>query len=283
MNNSGTHSFEPSIDTKYAWLRTAKRSQNFAGIELPGLFQTTFFERHTLGFVLIFVCEGIATWLTWAYGANLVVILLSILIDFVLAYFAHTWQKDLTIAQNERVISSAFDEKRFFEKKISSAKFNSAILKFGIGLSAVIKIYFYFRGTDMSVDDPFSLAVIFLYSLAALFHITCTGYFIAEIQYRWKIKKERDKYEDSKGGKFSTDFYEQPIETIIELDSHAVDYGKKSIVKKDDGKYYFMTKGILTDSELVELISFQKNDEKKRTIALEGIKHQIKILKKDNQ
>ena len=57
------HNFEPSKQAKEAWLYTKKSSANFAGVQLPGLFDSVGYSVQMAAFIGILILEGVPTYL----------------------------------------------------------------------------------------------------------------------------------------------------------------------------------------------------------------------------
>ena len=93
--------FEPSSNTKEWCLYTHKTEHSFSGVTLPGLFQTTYYEWQMLGFVAIFVLEGMATYWCYIEGVLITAILASIFVDILFAIVAHVFSKDIRKLKNE--------------------------------------------------------------------------------------------------------------------------------------------------------------------------------------
>lgn len=274
--------FEPTSATKRLWLFTYKESSVFAGVTLPGFFQTSRFQLHLWGFILIFILEGLATYFTWELGANLVAILLAMVLDFLCAYLAHRKHADLCIAKNERIVATNTIEVQRFDSIIKKIENRHNLFKFVIYLLCAVKISFYFLGTAMPFFDPTSFAVVAFYCIAALLHITCTGYFFAAINFTNKIQKEYASFIESKGVKHKgQQYFSQPVQTgEVVLDECSIQNNKHRI-RRQEKQFYFETTGILTDADLVALITAQQNNQSKQVVAIEGIKHQLLILQRD--
>ena len=55
-----SENFEPTKNTKKWALYTHKSTSTFAHLQLPGLFQTTYYEWQIFGVIGIFLVEGLA-------------------------------------------------------------------------------------------------------------------------------------------------------------------------------------------------------------------------------
>lgn len=269
------HNFEPSKQAKEAWLYTKKSTANFAGVQLPGLFQSVGYSVQMAAFIGILILEGIPTYLGYDNGVNITGILAAIFIDIMLAILSHWWHDKVCLFENELIVENNPVRKEFLKRQVSKYKLRGYFFYFIILMSAAFKFYIFFE--VYATMDTTSIFVLSCYLLGALLHIGYTGYFFYTSVYNYKMQKENDKFIISNGIQFGiTGSLEQPIETAnVELKETSA--GKHKIIKKADNKYYFVTYGVLLDNELAALIGVQPTVAQ-TIVAREGLKHQLLIL-----
>jgi hypothetical protein len=272
-----SESFVPSKETKKWGLYTHKSRHIYAGIILPGFFQTTLFTFHLIGFFSIFILEGLAILWSFEEGSSIAIILGLAFFDIFLAIMAHRKHNEIVLNKNY-VLFLEGERKTNYQRKLSSLNLYKNFFYFLIMFSAIAKFYFFF--SIYFFFDAVSLLILFLYLLGGLLHVTCTGYAIFTLIFYRMISKERSKYLDSEGRDSTYDRnnpFEQVISTSegIRLQPVEIDFHK--IVERD-GQYYFQTFGVLNDRQLGNMINRQIDDNARRLVAIEGIKHQEKIL-----
>ncbi len=264
--------FEPSQATKKAGLATHKSQDQYAGVTLPGFFETTGYSWQLIGFFCIFLLEGAATFWSYSEGASVQIIIGLILLDVVLAIGSHWQHQDIVIYRNQLIF-----EKGAFHKKIAG-KLNKALawcnfFYFLIISSAVTKFWFFFM--IYMFFDATALLIAFFYLLGGVLHILCTGYALFTTRFKIAIGKEHKKYIQSVAEQFRFTPLEQEIDSGG-MDLTPVTVGLHEIVEKE-GKFFFRTNGILNDRELGNFIAHQSNDHQRRIVAVEGIRHQYNI------
>ncbi len=268
--------FEPSSGTKEWALYTHKTEHSFAGVSLPGLFQTTYYEWQIIGFIGIFLLEGVATYWCFKEGVIITAILASIFVDVVLAVTAHVFQKDICRIKNELVyeedLQAGVRKRRLKRKVLWQTFFYILIL-----ISAMFKVYWFF--SVYRIPDATTLFVTVCYVVGGVLHIICTGYAVFTFIFNRKINGEHTRFVESNGKSFSFDPTKPLRHPIGSPKLIEVPDGRQRITKEGDGNYYFYTQGVLTDSKLRELIARQDTPDQRATVAREGVKHQITILK----
>lgn len=267
--------FEPSKGTKEWCLYTHKTKQSFAGVTLPGLFDITHYEWQLIGFFVIFLLEGLATYWSYYEGVAITAILVSIFIDIVLAVLAHLPHKTICRLSNEKVFEVG-EISKSIQRKISKNKFISNLFYAAILISAGFKCAWFYL-VYMTFDST-ALFIFVCYIVGAILHISCTGYAIFTTIFKWKINKEYSRYIHSGGDEFTFD-PNKPLPLLIETDVQLslIAVGHHELVKKD-GKFHLLTRGVLTDEQLNDLIGRQLKPEQKRTMAIEGTRQQCAIL-----
>ncbi|MFN3849392.1 MAG: hypothetical protein ACK4NY_08195 [Spirosomataceae bacterium] len=270
--------FEPSKQTKDFWLYTQKSQANFAGVQLPGLFESVGYSTQIVAFVAILILEGVPTYYGIEEGVLWQGIVAAIFIDIALAICSHLWHNKICLHRNQLVIANSSVEKEKINRLIKSYKFKTYTFYLLILVSAGFKFYLFIDA--YRVWNTVSVATLVCYLLGAILHIVYTGYFFYTSRFNYKIQNEYKEYVFSNGMKYGiTGILEQPINTDgvnIELKSYKV--GSHSITQKEDGKYYFKTYGVLLDVELAALAGVQQTSIAQSIVAREGLKHQLLIL-----
>lgn len=268
--------FIPSRNVLNYWNWTPKSATSSHGIQRPGLFNNPNYSWHGLGVVLILVFETWATLIALDLGVQIMAIIIAIVMDFVLAFVSHIWVKDINKAKNALV----FADNILRQQKVSEISrtkvvknfFNLCILTLGF-----FKFYWFY--SVYNNPDVTALFVFSCYTLGAVLHISCTGYFFYTLIIGMIIKGQHSEYINSGGKKYSFD-PENPLphEIISSISLVECSVGKHKIVKNKDNKFYFETCGLLTDKELNEFIGRQINNEQQRVVAVEGVRHQYNFL-----
>ena len=273
-----SENFEPSQNTKKWCLYTHKGTSTFAHLQLPGFFQTTYYEWQILGFIGIFLIEGLATYWCFLEGVIITAILASIFIDLVLAVVAHMFQKSICKMKNElfhegETVSGAI------KRRLSATKLRQRFFYLLIFVSALFKIFWFLN--VYGIVDATTLFIMTCYLIGAILHITCTGYALFTFVFNRKIKNEHDKYDDSERKVFAFND-KDPLRTQLSSNTlHEAEAGRHRITNADDGNMYLETFGVLSDSELWTMIGRQIEPERKRTLAIDGVRHQMLILEQD--
>ena len=270
--------FEPSKQTKDFWLYTKKSQANFAGVQLPGLFESVGYSIQIVAFVAILLLELIPTYYGIEQGVLWQGIMAAIFIDIALAICSHLWHDKICLYRNQLVITSSSVEKERINRLINGAKTKTYIFYFLILLSAGFKFYLFIDA--YRTWNAITVGTLVAYSLGAILHIAYTGYFFYTSRFNHKIQGEYSEYVSSNGTKFGINSHlEQPINTDnTNINLSETKVGGHSIMKKDDGQYYFKTYGVLLDVELAALAGVQQTPIAQSIVAREGLKHQLLIL-----
>ncbi len=268
--------FAPSQATKKWGLFTHKSKHIYAGIHLPGFFQTTGFPYQLMGLLIIFGLEIAAILWSHQEGSSIQIIIGLALLDIVLAIAGHWWQGDITLYKNMIVfekgrLKQQLERKLFFRKLIQSFFYLLIIL------SAFIKFGFFYV-VYMSFDAT-ALLILFFYLLGGILHVACTGHTLFTIIFWYNIQRERTQYINSSGKRYTFDpeeAFQQEIRLSEVKKLTPVKAGLHEIIELD-GKYYFQTYGILNDRQLGNMIALQDTDDMRQVIAKEGVRHQHMI------
>lgn len=267
--------FEPSKSTKEFWLYTKKSKRTFAGVTLPGLYETVGYSTQMICFFAIFILELIPTIYGIEEGVLWEAIMGAIFIDIFFAIVSHWWHDKICLYKNELVIASTEVSKEDLRRKIN--RYNSFTYFFYLLILASGCLKFYFFYDAYMTPDAIAGAVLVCYLLGSILHIAYTGYFLYTSRFNYKIHSEYSRYISSNGQSFGiTDSNPQPINTDntnVQITEYQA--GQHKILKKENDQYYFDTYGVLTDKELASLIGIQKSATSQSMIAREGLKQQL--------
>jgi hypothetical protein len=279
--------FEPSTPVKKFWLNTYKSKENFPGVELPGMIQTTNYSQQLMGVVGILILEGIATIISYRFGVSIAAILAAIFIDFFLAGISHWKQSSLILLQNELVIEEKAVERERKKRQISAIKRLKLLWNVCIVISGFFKFYwfysiykYYLHPFGLTIDANSAL-VFTCYIAAAGLHVVYTGYAIYTSRFNYQIQSEYTKYVQSGGqSQKNTEIYKWPINSTIPLEEVRAGNHKIYQDSQNPDKYTFESIGILQDVELRDLISKQRTADQMSVIAREGVRMQLVIIRR---
>jgi hypothetical protein len=174
----------------------------------------------------------------------------------------------------------AAEVKRIIIRNLLTKRF---LLYFLLIFSCVVKLYLFFQ-TYPFYNTYQAYIVIVSYTLGAILHILCTGHVINYyLIFKLRFSKEWSYFIKS-GGKvdFGQDMdvsaklrTPQLIDTTIEI--KLIKIGNQEIVKEEN-RFKIITKGILFDEELNELIRQQETEAQKFAVAVTGKKLQTSLL-----
>lgn len=277
-----TKKFEMSSECKYALLATKSQPRRYAGVTLPGMFES-YGELMICLFTIIAFCFEIIP-AVFSYNKAEVPIpylFTPIIGDLACAILAH-WNKSKEVLNANRALVEEDDTlKKKFEKHYRKYRNISFIFYGLIVCLAIIKVIFFVQAWGTINDAP-PLLITLLYSIAAVVHIFFTGYFVALIKYKLKYRREYNKFIESEGKENNViDYNPQPIanEGVALLEKEVGDH---RLYKAENDIYVLDTYGILTDAELAEFASKQQTPSAKQIVALAGLKQQLDSLNIDN-
>ncbi len=281
LNFPADQNFEPTAETKEKILYTHKSNRQFAGISIPGIFQTTNHTLHLIAFFLILVIEAIATWYCWDKGVDPTAIIVAIMVDILLALLSHRPHKEILKLKNQLIFTEGTLAINI-QNAISKLKLKQNLFFILIFILAGFKIY-WFCSVYGFVFDTTTLLIIVSYTLAAVMHIAFTGFALFGLFVSIFLNNDYRDFIKSNGTK---NFYnlQTPLRHIFETKLELVECvvnDKHKLVKNKENSYQFETFGLLTDKDLVEFIMKQNDANQKREIIVEGIKHQLTILQTD--
>lgn len=280
--------FEPSQQTKSRWRFTRKATADFAGVKLPGLFQTTGFTLDIALFSSVLALEvwGLACLLV-ASGSNPLFFAFLFLIDISLAIFRHMPEGTINECENRLVIAKNEEGKARLRNKIGAARRSTGLFSFLILCVAVFKIIDFY-GLQNGQFTGLTAGIIVSYLLAAYLHINSTGYFLSGLLFGLLIGRDRKMYLNSPDSDKHPMHINQHREFVIETGSSTTDTVALDPVRVErheitkEGNYYMLrTWGVLEDRHLHVLVEAQRQDTAKRIIATNGVKTQLQIMQSD--
>ena len=151
-----------------------------------------------LGFVCVFLLEGVATYWSSREGVVITAILASIFLDLVLAVTAHVYQKSICRMKNEMVYEDDINVGAI-KNKLKRIMLKQHFFYLLIFISALFKIYWFL--SVYRIIDATTLFIMTCYILGAILHIICTGYAVFTFIFNRKINQMLHdvpyrKYED---------------------------------------------------------------------------------------
>lgn len=217
MNDDETYPwFTPSLETKRIWLFTRKDSYQTGAFQAPGFFDTANFQTDTFLFSLALVLEIIGLIAFYAFFGSILFAGLFFLLDFIFAIGSH-WNKGRsTMLKNQLALINSpsappfiFSEPRdngsagntppdparisWRANSMNLFKITSSFFYFCICGIAAFKAYGFIDGWFQTGQSfgviPLMIAI--TYAMVAFIHIYTTGYFFAEVYYRYRIGRER--------------------------------------------------------------------------------------------
>lgn len=271
--------FQPSRDTKL-WCRfTRKIPSTFAGVTLPGLFQTRHFTRDTALFVLALVFEVWGLWNFLVAGQiRIIYIVFLFLLDLALAILRHLPVGTICELRNRIVYETATTMKAHYAKKIAIRRLASRLISGLIFVLAGFKIFsFYAIQGEL---DGLTLGVMVSYFFVAVLHVSVTGYFLSELIWEssyWLDERSFVRKTAAKEGSALavTDHVVGDFGSDVELVPLEV---SQHVLERNGDRWRFKTWGVLTDQELHAFIYRQPTEDARRTVAVEGLRHQVERI-----
>lgn len=270
--------FEPSKSTKDFWLYTKKNKRTFAGINLPGLFETTDYSTQIASFIIILLFEGWATFYGVAEGVLWEGVVAAIIIDIVLAILSHNWHNRICLKENELVVTADAIIKEAYNRQIKSDRMKSRFFYLLIIGSGFFK-FFLFYDAYMEINT-ITIGVFVCYIGGAVLHIYYTGYLYYTSRFNYKIQNEYTSHVNSGGQILS---FNSALVHVIDTDNVTIklietNAGRHKIIKNIEGLYELVTHGILLDEELAQLIGVQQGSIAQGVVARAGLNQQLQIL-----
>ena len=270
--------FVPSKETKNFWLYTKKSKRTFGGVALPGLFESVGYPTQMIAFFAILLLEIIPTIYGIGEGVLWQAIAAAIFIDIFLAVVSHLWHDRICKHKNEMVNADRGVIKEDLKRKIDRFTLYTYTFYILIIASGILKFYFFYDA--YMTPDAIAGAVLICYLLGSILHIAYTGYFLYTSRFNYKIQSEYSRYVSSGGVVFKdkTGKIPQPLFSDgTTFNVEPTSSGNHKIFRKDDGRFYLETHGVLTDNELANMIVRQPFDVQ-GLVATRGLLRQIEIL-----
>lgn len=310
--------FKPSPDFLKFWLSTRKEKIGYAFDKFPGMFETVNYPIDCFLFSLALIGEfwgliNLMSVMNLSPFIKIGVVAGGILLDLLFATCAHWNQKKICRSENEikltqygklepptpksqTVKQTVIGRIEDLEHDILMWKIWSWFFKVLIIVLAIIKISFF--KANAPTGNSLVFPIIVTYIIVAAIHIYSTGYFGAETilqlvysrpQLR-KYRRQQGQYkasaEDIKGKnpeealKFPTNH----IITAFSLDKRELKQPNECYVpheiktSPENKTYNLITFGILTDSQLKNLVKHQGSKDSEKEIATEGLYRQWQQL-----
>jgi hypothetical protein len=287
--------FMPSSSVKHLWLSTFKKEANIQSATMPGLFQSVNYSLLLAGVFFILILEIGATTIAYRYGVSWGAIGAAILVDFGLALISHWNHSKICETKNILFIEEKRQIRDQLNRELGSLKRLKWVFCGLIMLSGFFKFYWFYIVYRIFLipfgisTDAYTILVFCCYFFGAILHILCTGYVLFTSYFHYRIHKEETKYiylsnnnkDDKEHGLddlFESEAQPRPINSNVELVPATV--GRHKLYKNDENNQYILeTTGVLLDEELRQIIDKQHNAEQRATLANQGIKVQLAILK----
>jgi hypothetical protein len=293
LEPTASEAFEPSKDVKSYWLYTRKSSYNAAGIELPGLFNTHNFQKDAAAFVAVVFLElwglynllaAIGSISSYAMGGVVAVFLL----DIGLAFVRHLPSAVECRSKNSLILSFSPEDRFAIEQKRRKLKWLSPLGSLLILALAGLKTYLFYMLNEEITGQTASVLVSYL--IAAILHITNTGYFIWGLIFSFFLKRERNKWASRdaiakeklsihRKREYRIDLVEN--ESIDFKEARSNDHEIRSFNENGKQGFLLATSGVLTDAQLQGLVNSQPSPNAKRMVALKCLEAQLDILDSD--
>ncbi len=299
MNDDETYPwFTPSLETKKAWMFTRKENYQAGTFQAPGFFTTANFQTDTFLFSLAVVLEVVGLVAFYAFFGNILFAGLFFLLDFIFAIGSH-WNKGrLTTLKNQLALinppcSPSFnfsepgdnsstgsippDPVRMAWRINTIRRFTltSGFFYFLICLIAAFKAYGFIDGWFQAGQTfgviPLMIAI--TYALVAFIHIYATGYFFAEIYYRFRLKREKRAH-------MLTHAYTVPDCPLYLTTTVVMPPGVASNQIISHGGHYFIkntlyTFGLITDQQINNISLALATPYERECFLKYGLHHQI--------
>jgi hypothetical protein len=211
--------FAPSHATRNKWLFTRKRQYGAGNFRAPGLFGTHGFGKDAFLFTLAVALEIVGLAAFYIFFGSILFAVLFFVLDFLLAVLSH-WNADRsTVLKNQRALlmpncnpdfqfSENKDLNRDGSLKTAPARLkwrSATLLRFKIYsgifyglivLLGAIKVAGFINGWTETGEEfgNIPILIIVTYALVAGIHIYATGYFFAEVFFRFHYNSERREH-----------------------------------------------------------------------------------------
>jgi hypothetical protein len=217
MNDDETYPwFTPSLETKRMWLFTRKERYQAGTFQAPGFFDTANFQTDTFLFSLAVVLEIIGLIAFYGFFGSILFAGLFFLLDFIFAIGSHWNKGKWTMLKNQLALINppnappfVFSEPKdngsavnistdpariaWRARYIQRFKITSSVFYGCICAIAAFKAYGFMDGWFQAGQSfgviPLMIAI--TYAMVAFIHIYTTGYFFAEVYFRFRLGKEK--------------------------------------------------------------------------------------------
>jgi hypothetical protein len=285
--------FEPSRGTKDVWLFTRKKSSNYWGMPLPGLFQTEHSTIDASGFVVVIILE------LWGLQSILIVgdtpftyVAVLFLADLVFAIGRHLPQAKLCEYHNRLLVPDDRHQHKDVARlkaSITKRKLITHVFTLLIFALAGFKIIG-FVALEGGEFTGLTLAISLSYGVAAVLHVTCTGYFLFGLATSILFQSDRRKYLRLGSKRLVPRQFQFRSSADIQettVDRHRLyrgqDESHASESSANDGTWFLETTGVLTDGQLGTLVNSQPDRPASHEVALAALFHQLQILQAEPQ
>lgn len=270
--------FQPSAETMMQWLATRKPTLMVGGASFPAFFDDTGNSSDT-SWVWLAAFGEIVGLITTIYGGfknggiflflSGLAIVMFIILDVVFAKWLHRNKAAQCMGESRKLIvsdrsyegSDRASELAGIQYDLNKGKGVDFFLITGIILIALFKIVgIIVLGVfnNLVLYAPFAI----LYLIVAYIHIYHTGYYIAYRSTEKRIWKDHRQFSNKNG--FTANDPVERFETKGQLDDVPIKHTPHEIVKDEsraEGFHYMIkTKGVLTDDDIVNLVSGQDSD-----------------------
>jgi hypothetical protein len=276
--------FEPNKNAKRLWRYTRKSKSDYAGVSLPGLFETHNFWSDAVCVTLILIGEIYGLYNLWAAARGQfrpAFVVGLFLIDVLAAVLLHLLRGPQCEAENRAVAAAGTEGGHFdqleFKKKAKWLKIWRLPFFVLIVAVALFKIGAFY--SFVGEFTPIVLSVIVSYAIVAALQIRSTGAFGAEVITSWMIGSQQRSFESTHGADFVEENYHAWFPASTTSNLKAVQAGRYSVrLDAKSGQFSLEGTGILMDSDLYKLAHDQDMPEGTRTVAIIGLGLQLVIL-----
>lgn len=263
--------FRPSAETLRKWLATRKPAIQVGGVQMPGFFNDAGNGSDAAWVYVAVLGEFIGLLATVYAGIRgggiflffaILTILMFVFCDFFFAQKLHRNEAYKTELKTCKLLEKDEDKARIAAINIELRKGNflNFLLQTGIILIALIKVF------GIVILGLFNHPLLYIpfaiiYLIVAYVHLKHTGYFMAYFATERSIEKEHRMFAT---GRHKAQTTHEPIRTKSELSNIPIKHVPHEIVKDESEPltYRINARGILTDSDIVSLITGQDDANK---------------------
>jgi len=275
--------FEPSRETKTFWRFTRKSGATYAGVALPGIFETSHAVSDAALFFVVIILEvwGLANLLIVG-GANPIYVVVLFILDITLAIIRHLPAGAICESRNRIVFAATADEIARLRHRITHGERFGEFISLLIALVAGVKIVS-FWGLQPEFNG-LTAGIMVSYLIAALIHVRVTGYFLFSLFTEGRCWLDRRRFLDApdEENSFKIKAHKQHVFHCaqalkeVRVNRHAIElYNSPKAEESAAHRYVLKTWGVLMDHQLQALINAQADQDSIVVVAREGIKHQI--------